>query len=55
MKTMNRHFSRQCVVSIGLQMIDLLEQFHSLGYVHSDLKPDNVLVGNFWKDRNQMN
>lgn len=30
---------------MGLQVIDALESLHELGYIHSDLKPDNIMVG----------
>lgn len=37
--------SIQSIVSIGLQLLGSLEKMHGLGFVHNDLKPDNVLVG----------
>ena len=33
------------VISIGIQLLNCLEKLHELGFVHNDLKPDNVLVG----------
>ena len=38
-------FSIQTVISIGLSLLNGLEKIHESGYVHNDLKPDNVLVG----------
>ncbi len=31
-------------------MVTLLEQFHSIGYVHADLKPANICIGTHNKD-----
>ena len=31
-------------MQIGLQVIDQLEQLHKCGFVHYDLKPDNILL-----------
>lgn len=41
------HFSFQTVHQIGIQLITLLEQFHSIGYIYNDLKPDNICIGEF--------
>lgn len=30
---------------LALQMLDKLEILHNLGYVYTDVKPDNFLVG----------
>ncbi len=32
------------ILSIGMQMLDILEKFHSLGYIHNDLKPQNMMI-----------
>jgi serine/threonine protein kinase len=39
------------IMSIGLQILDRLEDLHSLGYVHCDLKPENFLL-DIYRDRN---
>lgn len=31
-------------------MIDLLEKLHMKGYIHCDIKPDNIMIGNFKVD-----
>lgn len=28
---------------MGIQVINLLEKLHSLGYIHGDIKPQNIL------------
>ena len=40
-----KSFSRRTVFRIGLQILDSLEQIHNSGFVHQDLKPSNILVG----------
>jgi len=37
-------FSKQTVIQIGLQLIDRLHALHSIGYLHMDIKPDNLLL-----------
>lgn len=37
---------------IGLQVIDRIQALHGIGYVHRDIKPDNLAIGN--KDRNNI-
>ena len=34
------------VSQIGVQLVTLLEQLHSVGFVHADLNPDNIAVCN---------
>ncbi|XP_041787508.1 casein kinase I-like, partial [Anopheles merus] len=40
-----RTLGLKTVSQLALQLLDRLETFHELGYVHRDLKPDNVLLG----------
>lgn len=38
-------FSKTTVLMIIIQLIKLVRKLHSIGYVHNDLKLDNILVG----------
>lgn len=40
----NRKFRLSTVINIGLIMIDILEKLHSIGYLHIDLKPQNIMT-----------
>lgn len=44
-KNHNERFSLVTVQKIGIQILDRLEILHGKNVVHSDLKPDNVMVG----------
>lgn len=37
--------SVKTILMIGLQMIDRLEALHRIGYIHRDVKPDNLAIG----------
>ena len=39
-----RKFPLQTILTIGIQILDLLEKFHSLGYIHNDMKPQNIMT-----------
>ena len=41
----SRTFSLKTILMIGLQVIDRLEAFHKIGYLHRDVKPDNLVIG----------
>ena len=45
LKNQNKRFSLKTVLMIGLQVIDRLEAYHKIGYVHRDIKPDNLVIG----------
>ena len=35
---------------MGIQLIDILEKLHMKGYVHCDIKPDNIMIGDYTRD-----
>lgn len=39
------HLSYRQVAKVATSVLQLLEQFHDQGFVHRDLKPDNILTG----------
>jgi serine/threonine protein kinase len=41
---------RFCLVDtlkIGIQLINMIERMHNIGYIHNDIKPDNILIGDY--------
>jgi serine/threonine protein kinase len=34
------------ILKLGIQLIKSIRQLHSLGFVHLDLKPDNIMFKN---------
>ena len=39
-------FSFKTVQQIGIKLITMIEELHSIGYIHCDIKADNICVGN---------
>ena len=43
-------YERLCMIDIlklGLQLVNIVEKMHNLGYIHKDIKPDNILIGDY--------
>ena len=36
-------------------MIELLRQMHNVGFIHCDIKPDNILIGDYMKEEKLKN
>ena len=45
-KICNKHFDYITIINIGIDIISNLKILHDLGFVHRDLKPDNLVFGN---------
>lgn len=44
-RVVDKRFSLKAVVMIADQMIESLEFIHSKGYIHRDMKPQNIMMG----------
>jgi len=55
LKRNKKHFTVKCIMSLGIELISLLEKLHSLGYIHCDIKPDNIMIGDYSKGPLEMN
>jgi len=55
LKRMRKHFSLKCTINLGINILNLLERMHSIGYIHCDIKPDNIMIGNFTSEPKLIN
>ena len=42
------------VCKIGIQLLEQLKTIHDMGYIHCDLKPDNIIVGSNKYDKDYL-
>ena len=40
---------------MAIQLIDILQRLHDQGFIHCDLKTDNIMIGNYTKEPKSMN
>ena len=55
LKQNKRHFTIKCIITIGIHLLNLLERLHSIGYIHCDIKPDNIMIGDHQQNPNEIN
>mmetsp|Transcript_20390 Transcript_20390/g.19369 ORF Transcript_20390/g.19369 Transcript_20390/m.19369 type:complete len:109 (+) Transcript_20390:396-722(+) len=50
---MGGYLSLKSTAMLGIELIERLKVFHSIGYIHGDLKPQNILLSkNLRQDSN---
>uniref|UniRef100_A0A1I7VQL8 Protein kinase domain-containing protein n=1 Tax=Loa loa TaxID=7209 RepID=A0A1I7VQL8_LOALO len=45
MERKRKKFSAGCVISVGLQCVEAIEELHRVGFIHRDIKPSNFATG----------
>lgn len=53
LKTIQKRLGRlslKTVSMIGIQALERIESLHNIGFIHRDIKPDNLLIGNHGKE-----
>lgn len=41
----NGYFTPESIFSLAIQMLNILEQIHAVGFVHNDLSLNNLMLG----------
>ena len=54
-KRNKEYFCTKTVISIGINLISLVETMHGKGFIHCDIKPDNVMIGDYKNLMEEMN
>ena len=54
-KRNKNYFCTKTVISIGINLISLVETMHGKGFIHCDIKPDNVMIGDYKNLMEEMN
>ena len=51
----SKQISKKDVCHIGISLLKSLEIIHNSGFIYGDLKLDNIMLGNQWKDKQLTN
>ena len=54
-KRNKKYFCTKTAVSIGISLISLVETMHGKGFIHCDIKPDNIMIGDYKNQQEEMN
>jgi len=46
-KNNNQKFSLKTVAMLAIDLLSILETFHDLSFIHRDLKPNNIVIGQY--------
>lgn len=33
------------IVLVGVELLNIIERLHNIGFIHNDIKPDNIMIG----------
>lgn len=46
-----KHFSTKTVLMLAIELLAIMEDIHDAGFIHRDMKPENVMIGKNKDDR----